>query len=123
MSILSKVVASSESGSGLSAGGTATVNDAAYDLQFFKHYGVNPFIDTEARTISEETDLLSIAQIFLNTESRRLPVLRSGRLVGQISRRDIMKAAHKIIAVAPGKETDLLYLSSIFDRNDAPIAQ
>ena len=28
-------------------GGTATVNDAAYDLTFFQHYGVNPFIDTE----------------------------------------------------------------------------
>ena len=28
-------------------GGSATVNDAAYDLTFFKHYGVNPFIDTE----------------------------------------------------------------------------
>ncbi len=28
-------------------GGSATVNDADYDLTFFKHYGVNPFIDTE----------------------------------------------------------------------------
>ena len=28
-------------------GDSATVNDAAYDLTFFKHYGVNPFIDTE----------------------------------------------------------------------------
>ena len=32
---------------GYSSGGTATVNDAPYDLMFFKHYGVNPFIDTE----------------------------------------------------------------------------
>ena len=28
-------------------GGSATVNDTAYDLTFFQHYGVNPFIDTE----------------------------------------------------------------------------
>ena len=28
-------------------GGSATVNEDAYDLTFFKHYGVNPFIDTE----------------------------------------------------------------------------
>ena len=28
-------------------GGTATVNGAPYDLVFFQHYGVNPFIDTE----------------------------------------------------------------------------
>ncbi|MCE2405869.1 MAG: hypothetical protein J4F43_12035 [Dehalococcoidia bacterium] len=26
-------------------GGSATVNDAAYDLTFFQHYGVNPFIE------------------------------------------------------------------------------
>ena len=30
-----------------STGGTDTVNDAPYDATFFKHYGVNPFIDTE----------------------------------------------------------------------------
>ncbi len=36
----------------LGAGGTDTVNDAAYDLVFFKHYGVNPFIDTEDDRLS-----------------------------------------------------------------------
>ena len=33
-------------------GGTDTVNDAPYDLTFFKHYGVNPFIDTEDDNLS-----------------------------------------------------------------------
>ncbi len=33
-------------------GGTATVNDAPYDLVFFQHYGVNPFIDTEDDNLS-----------------------------------------------------------------------
>lgn len=28
-------------------GGTDTVNDAAFDAMFFKHYGVNPFIDVD----------------------------------------------------------------------------
>ena len=84
---------------------------------------IDPFIDTDARTINEETDLLTIAQIFLNTESRRLPVLRSGRLVGQVSRRDVLKAAHEMIAVVPGRDFDLLYLSSILDRHEAPIPQ
>ena len=37
----------SDAGAGYSSGGSATVNDAPYDLTFFKHYGVNPFIDTE----------------------------------------------------------------------------
>ena len=35
-----------------SIGGSATVNDKAYDLTFFKHYGVNPFIDTEDDNLS-----------------------------------------------------------------------
>ena len=35
-----------------SIGGSATVNDAAYDLTFFQHYGVNPFIDTEDDNLS-----------------------------------------------------------------------
>ena len=30
-----------------SIGGSATVNDKPYDLTFFQHYGVNPFLDTE----------------------------------------------------------------------------
>ena len=33
-------------------GGSATVNDAAYDITFFRHYGVNPFIDTEDNHLS-----------------------------------------------------------------------
>ena len=35
-----------------SIGGSATVNDKAYDLTFFKGYGVNPFIDTEDDNLS-----------------------------------------------------------------------
>ena len=35
-----------------SIGGSATVNDAPYDLTFFQHYGVNPFIDTEDDNLS-----------------------------------------------------------------------
>ncbi|MCI0792824.1 MAG: VWA domain-containing protein [Chloroflexi bacterium] len=35
-----------------STGGSATVNDAPYDATFFKHYGVNPFIDTEEDHLS-----------------------------------------------------------------------
>ena len=33
-------------------GGTPTVNDAPYDATFFRHYGVNPFVDTEDDNLS-----------------------------------------------------------------------
>ena len=46
-------IASGPSGEGFnSIGGSATVNDKAYDLTFFKQYGVNPFIDTEDDNLS-----------------------------------------------------------------------
>lgn len=80
------------------------------------------FMDADPRTVSEETDVLTIAQIFMNTEYRRLPVLRGETLVGQISRRDVLRAAHQLNAIAPNREAALLYLSSIFDRHEAPIA-
>ncbi len=52
-------------------GGSATVNDAAYDLTFFQHYGVNPFIDTEddqfsTFAIDVDTASYTIARRFLD---------------------------------------------------------
>jgi len=49
-------------------------------------------------------------------------VTRDGKLVGQVSWRDVLQAAHNLQAIAPDRETALLYLSSLIDRNDAPIA-
>ena len=79
------------------------------------------FVVTQPHTVQEDTDLLTIAQIFLRHPFRRLPVLRDGKLVGQISRRDVLKAAHDIMAIAPEKENPLLYLSSLMERHEAPI--
>ncbi|MCC9644811.1 CBS domain-containing protein [Rhodopirellula sp. JC740] len=54
---------------------------------------VGDLVDRNPPTISEETDLLTIAQTFLDAACRRLPVLDAeGRLRGQISRRDVMRA-------------------------------
>ncbi len=83
---------------------------------------VSSFMDQQASTTTEETDFLQIARIFLDTPYRRLPVLREGKLVGQISRRDVLKKAHDLMWIAPKKDdSSLLYLSSLVDRSDAPI--
>ena len=79
------------------------------------------FMDSDAKTITEDIDLLSIAQIFLNTNFRRLPVLREEKLIGQISRRDLLCATHDALAVPPEHDKSLLYLSSLVDRSDAPV--
>ena len=52
-------------------GGSATVNDASYDLTFFQHYGVNPFIDTEDDHLSTfaidvDTASFTVARKFLD---------------------------------------------------------
>ena len=82
---------------------------------------IRAFVATKPKTVDEDTDLLTVAQIFLNSSFRRLPVLSEGRLVGQISRRDVLRAAHDIMAVAPEKDNALLYLSSLMERHEAPI--
>ena len=82
-----------------------------------------PFIDAEAKTISPETDVLSIMQVFLNTRYRRLPVLdKEGELIGQVSRRDVLRAVHKSLEQKePGADdSSILYISGVIDRKDAP---
>lgn len=97
--------------------------DAAYDS--LPTNSVGAFMDTQARTIRPDTDLLSIAQVFLLTNFRRLAVVdEEGVLLGQISRRDVMAAAMKHLdgqANGVEKEKTLLYLSAIYERNDAPM--
>ncbi len=95
-------------------------DDAATDTQISTC--VRDVLDKDARTIVEEDDLLTIAQIFLQTPYRRLPVLRDGKLVGQISRRDVLAATHALMKVVePKKRNPLLYLSALIDRNESPL--
>ena len=79
------------------------------------------FMDRNAQTISEETGLLGVAQMFLDTPYRRLPVLRDGELIGQISRRDLLNAANELFPDSKQRGKSLLYLSSLMDRKNCPI--
>lgn len=44
------------------------------------------------QVVSPDTDILQVAEIFLNNRFRRLPVVDGGELVGQISRRDVLRS-------------------------------
>ena len=96
--------------------------DAAYEQ--LPSNEVRVFMDTEARTISPDTHLLSIAQVFLLTPYRRLPVLEEGQLVGQVSRRDVLRASLDLLRQSPTRqpEKSLLYLSALIERYEAPLA-
>jgi CBS-domain-containing membrane protein len=79
-------------------------------------------MDTAAKTVSQEVDLLSLAQIFRSSPYRRLPVLNGEHLTGQVSRRDLLTAAHHQMAVASPTDSNLVYLSSWMERRESPIA-
>lgn len=95
--------------------------DAAYEQLPSTHVGA--FMDTSAMTIEPDTQLLSIAQVFLLTNYRRLPVVSDdGTLMGQVSRRDVLRAAVASLEDAPIREKSLLYLSALMTREEAPMA-
>ncbi len=58
-------------------------------------YCVTSFSDTTAKTIDANLDVLSIMNMFLNTPYRRMPVLDNGKLIGQVSRRDVLDVVLK----------------------------
>jgi hypothetical protein len=51
-------------------------------------------------------------------------VLEDGKLVGQVSRRDVLKAAMQLVNHVPARQSDstLLYLSALVERHEAPLA-
>ena len=96
--------------------------DAAYEV--LPTCEVRAFMDTEAQTIAPHTHLLSIAQVFLLTPYRRLPVVEDGLLVGQVSRRDVLRVWMDAIDQVPRRsaKSRLLYWSALFERHEAPLA-
>ncbi|MCC9604973.1 CBS domain-containing protein [Blastopirellula sp. JC732] len=85
---------------------------------------VRAFMNTDPnRTVDEEADLLQCIQIFKSTEYRRLPVLRDGKLVGQISRRDVLNAAVKLVDTIKGRRNGkfVMYFSAILDVDQSPV--
>lgn len=60
-------------------------------------YKVKNYMSVEIKTVTVDKDVFDLANEFLHSPYRRFPVVDyNGKLKGQISRRDIMKAARKI---------------------------
>ena len=64
-------------------------------------------------TVGPEDELFRVADLLLSHSFRRLPVVENGRLVGQVSRRDVLLASLRICEEPPVKPpfTDAKYLS------------
>ena len=57
---------------------------------------VRDHMETDVKTISPEKDVFDAAKQFLDMKIRRFPVLENGKLIGQISQKDVMKAVMKL---------------------------
>lgn len=77
--------------------------DEAY---FNQHEGrcVGDYMSRNLNTLSVDMDILSVARIFVTTNYRRYPIVDStGKLIGLISRKDVLEAAKKLKASTWGK--------------------
>lgn len=53
---------------------------------------VGEYMSTDVRTVQADDSIVDLAQRFLDAPYRRYPVLQDNRLVGQVSRRDVLRA-------------------------------
>lgn len=51
---------------------------------------------TDVKTMAPEMNVLEASRMFLDLKLRRFPVMKKGKLLGQISQRDIMRAVHNL---------------------------
>ena len=71
--------------------------DRAYHNLPVRANTVSQYMDKVMRTIPAESDILDAASIFLETTYKRLLVVdANGKLVGQISRSDVLRAAGEL---------------------------
>jgi predicted transcriptional regulator len=58
---------------------------------------VADYMRSPVDTIAPDMDIYSLAERFHKEHRRRYPVVRNGKLVGQISRRDVLRAAQDFL--------------------------
>lgn len=70
----------------------------ALEAGYHEQWGgpVSDYMTTETRTVSAHMNIIDLAQEFERHGFRRFPVLDDNRLVGQISRRDVLRALLEI---------------------------
>ncbi len=57
---------------------------------------VSEHMTRNVKTIDPEMNIFDVAKLFLEAKLRRFPVIRDGKLLGQISQRDVMRACSNL---------------------------
>ncbi len=66
---------------------------AALNSNYYQEWGgiVADYMAREVETLEADMELVQAAERFLSSHFRRFPVMRDGRLAGQISRTDVLR--------------------------------
>ena len=57
---------------------------------------VSEYMSSTVESVDADMSIVNLAEKFLNTKFRRFPVMTENRLIGQISRRDVLRALETI---------------------------
>ena len=68
--------------------------EVVYSSSYHQEWGgrVEEYMTREVTTIESGTDIVKAADLFMSSGFRRFPVLKNGRMTGQISRADLLRA-------------------------------
>lgn len=69
------------------------ISESRYYNQPMKNINVEEHMITNVETIDGNMNIFDAAEKFLKSKRRRFPIVEKGKLVGQISQMDILKAA------------------------------
>ncbi len=67
-----------------------------YNASYHKDWGgrVEEYMSKSVQTIDSGTDIIAVADLFVESNFRRFPVMENGQMIGQISRQDILSALY-----------------------------
>ena len=69
------------------------ISESRYYNQPMENINVEKHMVTNVETINGDMNIFDAAEKFLQSKRRRFPIIKDGKLVGQISQKDILKAA------------------------------
>ena len=78
------------------------MQDSYYDESFGI---VADYMHSPVDTIDPDMDIYQLAERFHKEHRRRYPVVKNGKLVGQISRRDVLRAAEDFLTRSPNRSS------------------